>query len=648
MSNVVSIRGGGAFGGADPGGGDDSRNFRPRSILYGDRFRDLDYRESYYACTQHDSKLYDFDGRVISGPRAIQPLISAEKSPIYIPLKMRRPAAPVRMGKIIVDSFTNLLFGENRFPNIRIDGDDRSQDFAQTLARVARLPMQMIRARNLGGSVGTVGMSWCFHEGVPRFEIHNAKNLYVHSWLDRVLLLPKHVTEVYMFYKVKWDGKGFNKSYYWFRRDWTPDGDFVFADVPFEKDKDPVWEVDEEKSNRHGDGVVHFEWIQNVPTDEIDGLPDYEGLFDQFDQLDILNSVVTRGAILNLDPTLKLKMDADMVKRLGVRKGSDNALVVGLDGDASYMELAGTSIEAGTKLLESMRRSILETAQCIVPDPHEVAAQGVSSVAIKTMFAPMLSKADVFREQYAAAMKRMLENMVQVAKNRMGQTQMRPVLDEEGNPIVDPTTGEPAMEEVSFVLSLPPRVEMVPQQVPSMTPTVDPMTGAPAVDPMTGAPMQSQTIDPATGQPQMVDAVDEKGQPIVLPQKFPRVPGEGGEVSLNWPPYFAPTFDDQAKIVTAMQTATGGKAFLSTETATDIAAAAFGVDPAEERKRVQEEGANAQAQQGAMFPPAGGGPPSGGGPPGHGGFHGAGAMVPQDTGLAPPPVPAPAIFVPEG
>jgi len=610
MNNVVSINRGGF-------GGDNAEEFRPRTILHGDRFRDLDFREAYYLCSQHDSKIYDFDGRHSSGPRSSQPLISAEKSPIYIPLKMRRPAAPVRMGKIIVDSFTNLLFGENRFPTIRIEGDDDTQDFAQTLARVGRLPMQMIRARNLGGSVGTVGLSWCFHEGMPRFEVHNAKNLYVHSWLDRALLLPKHVTEVYMFFKVRWDGKGFNKQYYWFRRDWTPDGDFVFEDVLFERDKDPFWRIDEEKSNRHEDGVVHFEWIQNTPTDEIDGLPDYDGLYDQFDQLDILNSVVMRGAILNLDPTLKLKMDADMVKRLGVRKGSDNALVVGKDGDASYMELAGTSIEAGTKLLESIRRTILETAQCIVPDPSEVAAQGISSVAIKAMFAPMISKADVFREQYAAAITRAIENMVRVAKDRMSRPLLRPVLDEQDEPLQDPLTGEPVMEQVLFVLRIPPRIEEVPRK------TVDPMTGL------------------------EIDAVDEAGAPIIDSVKIPRVPGEGGEIALNWAPYFAPTYDDQAKVVTAMQIASGGRAFLSLETATEIAATAFGIDPAQEKKRMEADAGAAAASTAAMFPDAGGG---GGG---FGAGYGEGAARPLLEAEAPEApmiaevVPPPATFIPD-
>lgn len=579
----------------------DMRNFRPRSILYGDRFRDLDARESHYTCTRHDSKIYDFDGRVIGGPKAMQPLISSEKSPIYIPLNMRRPSAPVRMGKIIVDSFTNLLFGENRFPNIKVTGDELTQDFIQAVVRVGRLPLAMIRARQLGGAMGTVGLSWCFHDGYPRFEVHNAKNLHVHSWLDRVLLRPRHVSEVYLFHDVKWDGKAFNKIYYWFRRDWTPDGDFVFKDVPFKQGEDPHWEIDEEKSNRHGDGIVHFEWIQNLPTDEIDGLPDYEGLYDQFDQLDILSSVVTRGAILNLDPTLKLKLDPDLVKRTGIRKGSDNALIVGETGDASYMELAGTSIDAGIKLLESLRRFILETAQCVVPDPHEVAAQGVSSVTIKALFAPMLSKADVLREQYVEPIKRALGNMAEVVRRKMAEPpQMMPVVDERGEPAVD-EAGNPVEEPVQFVLHLPPRMERRPQQQP----VIDPVTGMqqtePAIDEATGQPM----IDPATGLPQTVPTMET----VEVDVPVPRLPGPGGgEVEAQWPPYFTPTFDDQSKLVTSMQVATGGtKAFMSGETAIDLVAAAFGIDPTQEKRRVGEDAQGSQQQTAAMFPPGAGG-----------------------------------------
>lgn len=563
-------------------GGDDAMRFRPRTILHGDRFRELDAKEAVYKCSSHDHKLYDFDGRVIS-PKAMQPLISSEKSPVYIPLSQRRPSAPVRLGKTIVNTFTGLVFGENRFPMIKVEGDDLAQDFAQTVARVGNLSQTMIRARSLGGSMGTVGLSWCFHQGEPRFEVHNAKNLYVHSWVDRVRLLPRHVTEVYLFFKVVWDGKGFNKKFFWYRRDWTPEGDFVFVDVPFEKDKDPYWAVDEERSNRHGEGLVHFEWIQNLPSDEIDGEADYDGLYDQLDVLDLLNSVVTRGAIINLDPTLKLKMDPDLVDRRGVRKGSDNALVVGEGGDADYMELAGTSIEAGLKLRDALRRDVLEGAQCVVPDPNEVVAQGTSSVAMKVMYAPMLAKADILREQYATPVRRVLANMSQVARMRLRE------------PIeaVDPSTGQTA--PAAFSLNLPPRIVEMEQSE------------------MVEQPEEVEQTDPLTGVVSMVQTGNMISTPtgavLKVPTAIPRDPGRGGEVSLTWPPYFPPTYDDQNKVVTSMQLATGGKAMLSVETATDLVAAALGVDPAEEKRRVESEGQATTAGTEAMFPSTGGSTP---------------------------------------
>ena len=518
-----------------------------RSLLSGDRYIEMERRSSYYECKQHDRKFWDFDGRPIN-PRSMQPLLGAERS-WWVPLKMRRPSAPVRLGRVIVDSFTNLLFGENRFPLIGVEGDENTEDWLQTASRVGKLSQKMIQARAYGGSSGTAGVSWCFRNGKPRFEAHKAQNLFVHTWEDRLELIPAHVTEVYLHSKPKWDGRGFNRIWYWFRRDWTPEADLIFKDVLFEPEKpDILWIVDEEKSNFHNDGVCHLEWIQNLPTDEMDGLPDYEGLYENFDLADLIMSVITRGAVLNLDPTVKLKIDRDEIGVRGLAKGSDNMLVVGKDGDADYMELGGSSIEAGIKLVESMRRFILETAQCVIPDPHEVAAQGVSSVAIKAMFAPMLAKTDVLREQYGTACERILSNMEKSARAKIS------------SPVV--LVNEAGVEEpVQFVVDLPPKYDE--------EPIVDPLTGQPS------------------GEVQTVSN--------------PRQLGPGGEVVLQWPPYFSPTPQDQSMIAQTLTSATGGKAFLSQETATEAAARAFGVDPSEEWKRVQEQGQADMASQAQMI-----------------------------------------------
>lgn len=592
--------GGGKFGGEGA-----------RSILSGDRFAEIARRMSYFDCTQHDGKFWDFEGRPIN-PKSMQPLIGQERA-FWVPLSSRRPSMPVRLGTAIVSSFTNLLFGENRFPTIRIEGDKKSEDWVQTVARIGKLAAKMIQARNYGGATGTSGVSWCFRDGKPMFEAHKPQNLFVHSWANRNERIPEHVTELYLFNKVQWDGKGFNKVWYWYRRDWTPEEDIVFKDVIFDKEKDPVWIIDPTASVMHGDNRCHLEWIQNMPSDEIDGVPDYHGLYDQFDTIDLMMSVITKGGIRNLDPTVKLKMDRDEIDRLGMKKGSDNALVVGKDGDADYMELGGSSIDAGLKLVQEQRRQILETAQCIIPDPNEVAAQGVSSVAIKAMFAPMTAKTDILREQYGTAMERILDGVASSAR-----------------------------EKTTPIFQVPAQITAAAPPAPAPNPADDLLGGpakpaashASADDLLGGAHPAKAAADDILGQPKadIPDAVivdDEPPPPeevqfvVILPPKMveeplidpltgqpsgemtmkaiPRELGPGGETTFQWPPYFSPTPQDQSQITASLAQASGGKAIISQETAVEVAARAYNVDPAEEWRRVQAETSAQAAQQAQMF-----------------------------------------------
>ncbi len=577
---------------------------RCHPLLRSERFFELDRRQSYYECTNHDTKLYDFDGRVISNPRAAIPLISGEKAPFYVPLKMRRPSSPMRLAKVITDSFTNLLFGEDRFPIFRCEADADTEDFVNTIVKVGELPTKMIQLRNMGGSMGSVGMSWSWKDGRPNFAIHNAKHLFVHGWADRDRLLPRHVSEVYLYSdKDFWNGKEFTTQWWWHRRDWTPNADIVFKPCPFEEKIEPFWVPDVEKSYVHNDGVTHFEWFQNLPCEEPEGIPDYDGLYDVFESLDLLMSVVTRGATLNLDPTLILKMDAAQVAKMGIKKGSDNALVVGTEGDASYMELQGEGIKAGLDLVNAKRRFALETAQCVVPDPNEVAATGVSSVAIKAMYAPMVGKTNVLREQYGRGMKHVLEVMTEVARSNLSTPMFERQFDDDGNELKD-DEGRPVLVPVQITLKLPPKVEKLDVPKPKPPPPKPPMNPMlPPDHPMQPKPDEEEdesssndedtTIDPEDDPKGAAEQAKDKAEaqkPIVKTTE--RTPGKGEEVDPKWGAYFQATPDDLGKAATALQAANGGKAFVSQQTSTEWMAQFMGVDPNEEWKRV-----NSMSQQ---------------------------------------------------
>jgi hypothetical protein len=247
-----------------------------------------------------------------------------------------------------------------------------------------------------------------------------------------------------------------------------------------------------------------------------------------------------------------LKIDRDIAGSMGVKTGSDDALIVGEEGGAEYLELTGTSLESGIKLLNEQRRNALETAQCIVPDPADIAAQGISSVALKGIFGPMIGKCETLRDQYGKGMKRVLDQMTDVARAKLGQKTIIYVKND---------AGEPEAQEVEFFIDLPAKVVETPQQSPDGQPVVE----------------------------------EDTGKPVVDTQKVELKPGDGGELELVWPEYFPATPADQAAVVTTLGTAAGGKPIISQQTAVEKTAAVYGVEPAEEWARVQKGNAEDKA-----------------------------------------------------
>lgn len=524
-----------------------SKDFRATKVVDSIRWKELEHHQRYFECKQHDGKTYDFDGRQVQKSTYGAPLLSASKVPWYVPLKMRRPSVPYRIGKRIISSFTTMTFGESRWPDITVI-DEAGQAFIKALVEEISLPTKMIQARNIGGSVGTVALSWCYYQGQPSVSVHNGKCLYVHEWEDKSNFIPAHVTEIYKYEKDLWDPgkKAIIREWWWHRQDWTTIADVAFVDVKCKTGEEPLWQVDTENTVVHNDDFVHFVYIQNLQTIEgVDGVSDCDGVWEQMDSLDILNSVLSRGGILNLDPTLLLRMDPEIVDHAFIRKGSDNALVTGETGDASYMELAGTSITAGLSLMKELRQQILETCECVIPDPDKIAAAGTSAVALKMIYAPMLGKCDILRDNYGKALRELLRQMLVVAQRLYtGSVQSREIDEADEDVLV-----------VGFV-KLPPRVIKE-------------------------------------------DILDEEGNPTGEEsiRMEPQVPGSSEVVTLSWGPYFTTTSTDQTAVATSLVQATGGKAFCSRKTASELFAGVVSRDPVAMWKELEDESNKSDEQQ---------------------------------------------------
>jgi hypothetical protein len=540
------------------------------ALFNSERINELKYRDSFFTATNHDHKLFDMNGRMVRpGKLSNQPLLSSAVPSQYVALDQRRPSTPYRLARKIVSAFTGMVFGYGRFPQIRSD-DPITQDWDQALVEKLGMEINFIRARNLGGRSGTVGLSWAIVAGEPRMCVHKGYHIHCLEWVDEDQRIPAHVVELYQSKATAAKGK---EAWMWRRRDWTLTADVVFKPQPVGRKTPDFWEIDQDASCEHGDTKCHFYWIDNLPDDDedgsCDGAPDYAVAYEQLVSLDMLNSVNVQGGIKNLDPTLVLRMDEESVGKAVVQKGSENAVVTGTGGDAKYLELSGTSIAAGISLVNTNRSQILEVTECVAPDPNTIAAAGTSAVALKVVYAPMLGKCSIMRYQYGRALTQILEDITAYVRRYLPDpTAVEDAdrfvhvdsVDDEGNAVEEP---------IEFTVNLPPRVETTPELDAEGVPT---------------GKLQSRLID--------------------------RAPGTG-RVWLEWGPYFQPTADDDQKESSAMSQAAGGKPVMSQQTAVELHSNNHDRDGQEEWARVQREAAVAvklQAQATAgMFPPIGGG-----------------------------------------
>lgn len=495
----------------------------------------LDRFEAYYRSKQYEGRRYDWDGRL----RAYNSELTVAPGWV-IPLKLRRPSVRYDLPRLIVRRFTALVFGEERFPQVIIDGDEDAQDYVRALAEIAGLKSKMQEARNRGGSQGTAVVSFAFIEGEPRVSVHNAKNIYVLKWADWDMRRPAVVAEIYPYPRTVIDqvsGKAVVKEFYSVRY-WDESVEVIWGAITSDQAKQNTWVNVPHETVTHGYGFCPVYMAQNrADSDDQDGDSDLEGLEDNFDSINELLSAVKRGAIANVDPTLVIK-DSPQNNPGMVKKGSDNAIWA-ING-ADYLELEGTSIKTGLELAQQYADYALAVAGVVLGDPAEMAAKAASAAALRMMYMPMLVEADGYREQYGRhLLVPLLLGMLRAAK-KIGNAPPGAikVLDD----------GRRVQDKPGVVLP-------------------DRWADEPSPD-------GGKTVK----------------------KNYPRKPGTLETITLNWPPYFPATWTDNKLAVEALVSAAGNKPIITQRTAVENAAQIFGVsDVNAEMVELENERAEAVA-----------------------------------------------------
>ena len=537
------------------GGNSFPRSAEVRMFLYQNamqglspRFRALDRYDAFYKCLEHQHQSVDWTGQfsadqieaispgVMTPQGFTQPAAAAAQS-----ILQRRPSAPLRLARMVVDRFTGLLFSEDRTPTVTVEGDEEADEFLRSVFKAARFWRTMYLARTMGGSMGSALVTVSLKNGRFAYRAHSPKIVHDIVWEDSDLKRPQAVLIQYTFFReveVLDEKTGAptgetRQIPHLYRRIIDDEYDVVFKPARLDGAKLPMLEIDTRRTYRHKLGRFPGVWIQNLPEDEgFDGVPDCEGAYQMFDVLDRLVAQQNKALIYNMDPTLTVGRDP-MYDRLNqpLKTGSDNALNVGKGGFAQYLEITGGGITSADTFIDKIRQAAMDLCQCVLVDPEKVSGAAQSAKAIEFLYGPMLEKAGRLREQYGEAIGLLGEITLELARKW-------------ADPSVYPGRTKPRFDLPLKVVERQSEVEEGKTFVEWVTPT----------------------------------------------------PGVGGQVSLQWGPFFPETPQDkQLKVGNITALKAGG--LIDLETAVRNVAPMVGVDDVQDLvEKVTQEAEKARKQ----------------------------------------------------
>lgn len=335
-----------------------------------------------------------------------------------VPYQLRKPDSRYTLVGLVVHRFTGLLFGEGISPEVKVPGkgNETTEEWIGGLVEAANFWQRWMEARDLGGAMGSVAVSFRFDRGRPMVEVHDPR------WcepqiLDKTTgeLASLDIRYMYEVAVPQPDGKPAKPTAFWYRRLIDQQRDIVFKPAPVAADgKEPIWAEDPEKTAAHGLGFCPARWVQNLPNgNEVDGEPDCDdGVRANVELMDQLMSHAAQGTSKNCDPTMHIGTDEEQLPAL--RKGSGNALKTETAGKVGYVEMTGSGIKTALEVRKELRAESLEMAECVLAAPD---VAGKTATEIQRVYEAMFAKARRIRKQYAVCgIKPVLEDILRAAR----------------------------------------------------------------------------------------------------------------------------------------------------------------------------------------------------------------------------------------
>lgn len=347
------------------------------------RFKHLEKNRKYYEGTQYADRPLDASG--YSKGQGIKGTMAPAS------WERRDPGAVWNLRREVVEELTSWSLGGELFCHLTIPDDVAANAWLAKAIQQMGLANACVDARNIGGSQGTAIVSFAIRNGEICIETHEPVSTWVLEWADRVSYRPRVVAKVFC------------------------------EDDPFARHGDEptlvvrLWTDREESYHRRvkntigewiwvaGDSVTHglgfcpVYWMPQSPKDgEIDGDHDGEHTAEAIDDANYQLAAASCTTRRNAEDTLVVKEDPSL-KPTTVYKGAMGAIFA--RGGAEYLSQDGTSARICIEVAEKRAQHVLRASRVVIPTSEEL-GRATTGEMLKRLYAPMLQRCAMLREQY--------------------------------------------------------------------------------------------------------------------------------------------------------------------------------------------------------------------------------------------------------
>lgn len=328
----------------------------------------------------------------------------------YIKVRDRRPRVIFPFAKIYQNRVASKLVGASTFPALRIEDDPDTEQFLSIIMNASFFKAKMLSAGKNLASYTSAFVRFKVEDGAIILENYNPNYCYP-KFDSKGQLVEVEIKYVFESNEIDASGKPVLKWYRWIG---TQESDTLYNEPEYKPDVEPLWEVVEQVD--HGLGMVQGTWFRaGEHLNGVDGedLPMVEQLDGFIDAINYNLSLSDSSSSYGMEPQLALKglteeEAGDLIK------SAHRAWLLGREGDAKFLEVGGSGLEAGKNTREDLLKYASHAAQIVFLDPEKMAANAQSGKAMEVMHAALVEMVNELRPWMAKGMVELAQKILAV------------------------------------------------------------------------------------------------------------------------------------------------------------------------------------------------------------------------------------------